>query len=127
MVRRLDAACGNTTTRTREWIEVLARKMGFDAVSVSLSLHSITASVRHSSEWATTVREIGPPGINAWRIAQLEQFAKAVQPETDPRKIGVKLAGIESTAPLYSSMLIAAAVGVGSGCFAFQDYPHALI
>jgi len=113
--------------RTREWIEVLARKMGFDAVSVSLSLHSITASVRHSSEWATTVREIGPPGINAWRIAQLEHLAKAVEPELTPRKIAVKLAEIESTPPWYSSMLIAAAVGVASGCFAFQDYPHALI
>ena len=37
---------GNTATRTREWIEVIARKMGFDAVSVSLSLEGITASVR---------------------------------------------------------------------------------
>src|SRR5262249_99622 len=76
---------GNTATRTREWIEVLARKMGFDAVSVSLSLDSITASVRRSGEWATTVREIGPPGINAWRIAQLEHPAKTVEPELTPQ------------------------------------------
>ena len=66
---------GNTATRTREWIEVMARKMGFDAVSLSLSLDSITASVRRSGESATTMREIGPPGINAcvlpnWRILQ---------------------------------------------------------
>ena len=29
-----------------QWIEVTARKMGFDAVSASLSLEGITASVR---------------------------------------------------------------------------------
>ena len=52
---------GNTATRTREWIEVIARKMGFDAVSLRLSLDSITASARRAGEWATAVREIGPP------------------------------------------------------------------
>jgi uncharacterized membrane protein YjjP (DUF1212 family) len=72
---------GNTATRTREWIEVLARKLGFDAVSVSLSLDSITASVRRSGERATIMREIGPSGINAWRIAELEQLAKTLGPD----------------------------------------------
>ena len=50
---------GNTAIRTREWIEVLARKMGFDAVTVNISLDSISASVRRSGEWAMTMREIG--------------------------------------------------------------------
>src|SRR5262249_18402471 len=36
-------------------------------------------------------------------------------------KIAVKLAEIESTPPRHSSMLIAAAVGVASGCFAFLN------
>jgi len=60
---------GNTATRTREWIEVITRKMGFEDVSVSFSLDSIAASVRCGGERITTIREIGPPGINAWRIA----------------------------------------------------------
>jgi uncharacterized membrane protein YjjP (DUF1212 family) len=41
---------GNTAARTREWIEVIAHKMGFDLVSVSLSLDNITASVRRAGE-----------------------------------------------------------------------------
>jgi len=61
---------GNTATRTREWIGVTARKMGFEAISISLSLDSITASVRRSGERVTAVREIGPPGINVWRVRQ---------------------------------------------------------
>src|SRR5215510_4640379 len=83
---------GNTATRTREWIEVMARKMGFDAVSVSLSLDSVTVSVRHSGEQAMIMREIGPPGINASRIADLEQLAKTLPPGSAPAEIAGKLA-----------------------------------
>ena len=64
---------GNTAGRTREWIEAIARKLGFDAISISLSLDSITASVRRSGERITAMCETGPPGINVWRIAELEQ------------------------------------------------------
>jgi uncharacterized membrane protein YjjP (DUF1212 family) len=112
---------GNTAARTREWVEVMARKMGFNAVSVSLSLDSITASVRRSGEQATIVREIGPPGINVSRIVELEQLAKATELEQTPTDIAVKLAEIESILPRYSSALIAAAVGVASGGFAFLN------
>jgi uncharacterized membrane protein YjjP (DUF1212 family) len=112
---------GNTATRTREWIEVIARKMGFDAVSVGLSLDSITASARRDGEWTTTMREIGPPGINAGRIAELEQLAKTAAPRLAPREIAARLSEIESTAPRYSSVLIAAAVGAASGGFAFLN------
>ena len=112
---------GNTAARTREWIEVIARKMGFDAVSVSLSLDSITASVGRAGERATAMREIGPPGINARRIAELEQLAKAAGPGLAPREIAIKLSEIESTMPRYSSVQIAAAVGAASGGFAFLN------
>src|SRR6478609_1535778 len=79
---------GNTATRTRAWIDVIARQMGFAAVAVSLSLDSITVSVRRSGEWVTTMREIGPPGINAWRIAELAQLARTVGPGDIPRSVG---------------------------------------
>jgi uncharacterized membrane protein YjjP (DUF1212 family) len=112
---------GNTASRTREWVGVVARKLGFDAVSVSLSLDSITASLRRSGTWTTTMREIGPPGINAIRIAALEQLAQTAGPGVAPREIAVKLEEIESTTPPYSSLQIAAAVGVASGAFAFLN------
>jgi len=58
---------GNAASRTRERVEVVARKLGFDAVSVSVSLDSITASLRQSGASTTTMLEIGSPGINAIR------------------------------------------------------------
>jgi len=110
---------GNTAARTREWMGVTARKMGFEAISISLSLDSITASVRRSAERVTAVREIGPPGINVWRIAELEQLAKA--PVSTPSEIAQRLEDIELAKPLYSSVQIAAAVGVASAAFAFLN------
>jgi uncharacterized membrane protein YjjP (DUF1212 family) len=110
---------GNTAARTREWIEAIARKLGFDAISVSLSLDSITASVRSSGERITAMRETGPPGINAWRIAELERLAK--KPGSTPVEIAVRLEDIELAKPLYSSVQISAAVGMASGAFAFLN------
>jgi uncharacterized membrane protein YjjB (DUF3815 family) len=65
--------------------------------------------------------EIGSPGINAARIAALDELAKTAGFGLAPPEIAVKLAEIESTAPAYSSLQIAAAVGVASGAFAFLN------
>ena len=112
---------GNTAARTREWIEVMAHKMGFDLVAVSLSLDNITASVRRAGEWTTRMREIGPPGINAWRITELEHLAKAPGLGLEPRKIAVKLSEIDATMPRYSGLKIIVAVGLASSGFAFLN------
>jgi len=112
---------GNSAARTREWMEVAASKLGFDALSVSLSLDGITATARRSGEWATATREIGPPGINAWRIGELEQLAKTVGHEPAPRAVAARLADIEAAPHLYPGLLIVAAVGMASAGFAFLN------
>lgn len=112
---------GNTAFGTREWMEVMSRKLGADAISVSLTLDGITASIRQSNKWTTMAREIGPPGVNAWRIGELEQVAKTAQPGVEPRTIAAKLAEIETTPPRYGDPQIAAAVGIACGAFAFLN------
>ena len=112
---------GNSASRTRTWIEVLARKLGFDALSVSLSLDAVTTRLHRQGASITVMREIGPPGINAARIAALEQLARTVEPGLAPGDIAVKLAHIESATVLYSPMLTTAAIGVASGAFAFLN------
>jgi hypothetical protein len=44
---------GNTAIRTQEWMEVMARKMGFEAVAAGLSLESITVSTRRANGLTT--------------------------------------------------------------------------
>ena len=54
---------GSTAIRTREFMEMMARKMGFDAIAISLSLDGITACVRHSGKLVTLMR-VGGTIIN---------------------------------------------------------------
>ncbi len=112
---------GSTAFRTRERTEAMARKMGFDGVSVSLTLDNATVSARRAEEWATAMRDVGPSGINTWRIGELERLAKTVGLEPSPREIAAKLAQIEAASHRYSHAQIAAAIGVASGGFAFLN------
>ena len=110
---------GNTAVRTREWVDAIAPRLGFEAVSLIVSLDSVTVSVRRRHEWFTAIRGLGPPGINVSRIAQLEQLAKSLPSGSRPDEIVVELAKIEAAPSHYSFATMAAAVGLASGGFAF--------
>jgi len=104
----------------------MAYQMGFDALSVSLTLTSVVASACRGGDQITMMREVEPPGINALRIGALEQLAQAVMPGMASEAIAAKLAEIEAAAPRYSVTAIAAATGVACGAFAFLNGGGAL-
>ena len=112
---------GDTAARTREWVEVMARKLGCDALALSLSSDAITASVRRAGASTTAMREVGPSGTNAWRIGELETLARTLGAERAPRDIAARIAAIESAPPRHAGALIVAALGLGSGAFAFLN------
>jgi uncharacterized membrane protein YjjP (DUF1212 family) len=112
---------GSTAIRTREWMELLARKLGYDALAVSFSLENISASAHGSGEWKTMVRAIGPPAVNAARIAELEQLARTAGAETSISQIEARLSKIEAAPPLCSAAQISAAIAMASGSFAFLN------
>jgi uncharacterized membrane protein YjjP (DUF1212 family) len=88
---------------------------------VALTFDSVIASVRRAGERITMAREIGLPGVNAWRIGELEQLAQKAELGTNAQKTAADLARIESAPPLYTRTQIAAAVGAASGAFAFLN------
>ncbi len=112
---------GNTAIRTHEWMKLLAVKMGYDALAVSFSLETISASARRSDEWITAVRAIGPPAVNAARLAELEQLARTAEAETSFSQVEAGLNKIESAPPLCSGAQICAAIALASGSFAFLN------
>jgi len=112
---------GNTAFRTRECMDAMASRLGLDAISVGFTLDSIVASARRRGERATMVRETGTPGVNAWRIRELEQLVKTTPHGSSPRTVAAQLADIEAAPPFFSSVRIATAVGLASGAFAFLN------
>ena len=117
---------GDTAFRVRQWMDVIARAMGIDALSVRVALGSIEATARRGGEHATLVNEVGPPGINAWRLGALEGLARATAPGLTARELAGRLAAIEAEPPLYSIVQTTAAVGVASGAFSYLNGGNAL-
>ncbi len=114
-------SAGNTATRTREWMEALAARLGMPAIAVSLSLDSLTVSVRGNGEWATVVREIAPSRIDARQIVELEQLVQSSTVSSAAGEIAVALDGIEAPRHIYHYAQLISAIGVASGGFAFLN------
>lgn len=112
---------GNTAVRARELMELMASKLGLGTIAVSLSLDSVTVHASRSGQPTTLTRMLGPPGVNAWRIGQLEQLARSVEAGASPDAIAARLKDIESAAPQYSRLQVAIAIGLASGSFAFLN------
>jgi uncharacterized membrane protein YjjP (DUF1212 family) len=112
---------GGTATRTRELTEAMARRLGLEPPSVSLTLDTVAVSVRRGSDQLMAMREVGPPGINVGHIGELERLADAAEPVTTPHQIATQLAEIEVRKPQYPDWQIAIAVGLASGGFTFLN------
>lgn len=117
---------GNTASRTRDWLIVLAQKMGFDAVSVNVSIDAVSISAGRSGTFTTGMREVGPPAVDTSRIIALEQIAKNATIGVSPDEIAIQLANLETRTHLYSRLAICIAMGVASGAFAFLNGAAAL-
>src|SRR4051812_28501765 len=112
---------GNTASRTREWMEVLARKMGLAGLSAGFTFDSITVTVRGPEQQTTALTEIGPPGVNVRRIADLERLAATAEPSHTPLEIAARIAEIQLAQPLFSTLQVVAGIGIASAGFAFLN------
>jgi len=95
--------------------------MGFDAIAVGLSLESITVGAGGPNGQITAMRAVAPQTLNARRIAELEDLARAAEPGFALSELKSRIAAIEARPPLYSHEQIAGAVGMASGSFAFLN------
>ena len=112
---------GDAAFRVHEWTAKLARAMGFEGFAARISLGTMTVTVRRGEDEITSVAEIAPLGINAFRIGALEALARAVKPGTNPGTIAAQLDRIERTKPLHPLLLTAIAVGAASGAFSYLN------
>ena len=88
-------------------MEVLAKKMGFDMLAVGLSLENITVSAGGPNGQITAMRAVAPQTLNARRIAELEDLARAAEPGFALSDLKSRIAAIEARPPLYSRAQIA--------------------
>ena len=112
---------GDTAFRVRESMGALASRLGIENLAVQIALNGITASARRGGDLVTITCEVGPPGINAWRIAALETLARQDESGLTARRLAEELGAIEAVPPLRSIATVAIGIGLASGAFSYLN------
>ncbi len=118
---RLMMQAGDTAFRVRESMGTLSNRLGIEALAVQISLNGLTASARQGGDLVTITCEVGPPGINAWRIATLERLAHEGSGRLTPDALARELDAIEAVPALRSIATVAIAIGLASGAFSYLN------
>jgi uncharacterized membrane protein YjjP (DUF1212 family) len=104
----------------------MARRLGLDELAVDVAVGSISASARRGEERVTSLREVGTPGVDAWRIAALERLAGGSALPLTATDLSNRLAVIDAAPRLWSSRETGIAIAFGCGAFAFLNGGGAL-
>ena len=118
---RLMMQAGDTAFRVRESMGALSDRLGIEALAVQIALNGLTASARQGGDLVTITCEVGPPGINAWRIATLERLAHEGSGGLTPDALAKELDAIEAVPALRSIATVAIAIGLASGAFSYLN------
>jgi uncharacterized membrane protein YjjP (DUF1212 family) len=112
---------GDAAFRVRETMGLLAKAMGVEGLQVHIALNSMVATACQDGQQTTLTREIPPLGINAWRIATLDRFARSARPGLSRGRLDAELDEIEATPALHSMFTVALAIGLASGAFSYLN------
>ena len=78
---------GTEAFRVRQRMGEIARALGIDALALHVLLGSIEVTVRRGDAHVTLVGEIGPLGIDARRLGDLERLARGAQPGLNDKRM----------------------------------------
>ena len=114
-------SAGETAFRVRRSMQILARRLGFESVSVQLVASNLIASGWRNGEIATQVCDVAVPRVDTQRMGALEALTRGVRFEMTDREFASRLDTIENTPIRYSIFQTAAAVAVACGAFAILN------
>jgi len=95
--------------------------VGLDVVNSSVSLTEITTTAERDGIFRTEVSEVRPMGINADRLAELEQYIGNLPPRVPTGQISAELDRIDAKEQLYATPISALAAGIACAGFAFLN------
>jgi uncharacterized membrane protein YjjP (DUF1212 family) len=112
---------GESAFRVRDDMHLLARRLGIPHFDMLVTVTTLTATARVGRLTATLVRHVGPLGINAWRIGELERGVHASSSPIALDALHRHLDVIERAPPLHTNAMVALAVGMASAAFAWLN------
>lgn len=123
---RMMLASGTASYRVKETMQVVARALGVDRHTAHVTLTEITATSHRGDIFRTEVTEIRHLGVNAHRIALLDDMQRELPPQTSEAEVHRRLDVIERTAPLHHPVMNAMFAGGACAGFAVLNNARAL-
>jgi len=112
---------GDTAFRVRDAMRRLATDLGVERLDVQLWIGGLTVTARQGAEIVTLAREIGPPGVDASKIAALETLSRQAPPGLTVAQLAERLDAIETAPPLHGLLAVALSMAVASTAFSFLN------
>jgi uncharacterized membrane protein YjjP (DUF1212 family) len=112
---------GESAFRVRDDMHLLARRLGIPDFDMLVTVTTLTATARIGRATATLVRHVGPLGINAWRIGELERGVHSTASPLAPEVLHNHLDVIERAPPVHTNAMVALAIGMASAAFAWLN------
>jgi uncharacterized membrane protein YjjP (DUF1212 family) len=112
---------GDSAFRVHDAVERLAPRLGIEQFALLVTVTGMTATARRGGEQVTLVRNVGPLGINAWRLGRLERLADEAASGISATTLASQLDAIEGVAPQHPVLVVAVAVGFASACFSYLN------
>ena len=121
-VGRLALAAGHGSYRVKSHMERVGTALGLEAVKAHVALTEITTTSVRDEIFRTEVSEVRTVGINADRLAELENYVGGLPSRMNVESIEAELDRIREKPPLYPGWANAAFAGVACGAFAFLNH-----
>ncbi|WP_066460779.1 threonine/serine ThrE exporter family protein [Sanguibacter suarezii] len=112
---------GSGSYRVKIAMKQVGRALGIDSVDAQVTVNEITATARRGSIFRTEVAQSRSIGVNAHRIALLEQLCGSLTPGTPQQEISARLDEIEKRPLLYGTWSNALFAAVACAAFAFLN------
>ena len=97
---------GTSGLRVRELMQQVADTVGIQRLHADIGFTSITLSVRRRDTFRTQVAEIPNPGVNAHRIALLQDLGNSLPERATVAEVDARLREIERTPTLYPQWVL---------------------
>jgi len=118
---RLALASGHGSYRVKSHMERVGKALGLDAVKARVALTEIATTSMRDGIFRTEVCEVRTVGINADRLAELENYIGELPAREDIDDVDRELDRIATKPPLYPTWANALSAGVACGAFAFLN------
>lgn len=108
---------GTSSRRVKETMRQVGRALDIDGMQAQITLNEIVLTVQRRGIFRTQVAEVASPGVNADRIAALQQFGQDLPAHMTVAEVEERLDVVASRPPQYTVPM--RAVGAGAACAGF--------